>query len=239
MPDADEPQHVERADQVDLDDLAERLEVVRRAVAVDRALGPTDAGAVDATCAAARSRSRRRPRPAPRSSSVTSALRERAVELLGDGFALGRVAVDDDDVGALGGEAPAVASPMPEAPPVTSAVVLVRSRSIRRTLVARTVVSRRLAVATVRGMAAAFVLPGFSGQLFHPGDTAYDEARAVFNGMVDRKPALIARCASADDVVLAVNLARAGPAALGLRRRPRRHRVRRWSTRVSASTCAA
>ena len=57
-------------------------------------------------------------------------------------------------------------------------------------------------------MAAAFVLPGFSGQLFHPGDTAYDEARAVFNGMVDRKPALIARCASADDVVLAVNLAR-------------------------------
>jgi hypothetical protein len=57
-------------------------------------------------------------------------------------------------------------------------------------------------------MAAAFVLPGFSGQLFHPGDAGYDEARAVFNGMVDRKPALIARCASADDVVLAVNLAR-------------------------------
>jgi FAD/FMN-containing dehydrogenase len=53
-----------------------------------------------------------------------------------------------------------------------------------------------------------FTLDGFGGTLIHPGDGEYDGARAVFNGMIDRSPALIARCASADDVVLAVNLAR-------------------------------
>jgi FAD/FMN-containing dehydrogenase len=53
-----------------------------------------------------------------------------------------------------------------------------------------------------------FDLPGFGGQLFRPGGDGFDEARKVFNGMIDRSPALIARCASADDVVLAVNLAR-------------------------------
>lgn len=53
-----------------------------------------------------------------------------------------------------------------------------------------------------------FTLPGFAGLLMHPGDAGYDEARKVHNGMIDRRPALIARCTSADDVVLAVNLAR-------------------------------
>jgi FAD/FMN-containing dehydrogenase len=56
--------------------------------------------------------------------------------------------------------------------------------------------------------ATTFELPGFRGELFHPGDAQYDEARKVFNGMIDRSPALIARCASADDVAAAVNLAR-------------------------------
>jgi FAD/FMN-containing dehydrogenase len=53
-----------------------------------------------------------------------------------------------------------------------------------------------------------FDLPGFGGEQFRPGGAGYDEARRVFNGMIDRSPALIARCSSADDVVLAVNLAR-------------------------------
>jgi FAD/FMN-containing dehydrogenase len=53
-----------------------------------------------------------------------------------------------------------------------------------------------------------FELPGFQGTLFHPDDAGYDDARKLFNGMIDRKPALIARCTTADDVVLAVNLAR-------------------------------
>ena len=47
-------------------------------------------------------------------------------------------------------------------------------------------------------------ISGFSGIEINPGDAEYDEARAVFNGMIDRQPALIARCTSADDVVAAV-----------------------------------
>jgi FAD/FMN-containing dehydrogenase len=46
------------------------------------------------------------------------------------------------------------------------------------------------------------------GQLIRPGDDAYNEARAVWNGMIDRHPALIARCANVEDVVTSVNFAR-------------------------------
>ncbi|HEV8115950.1 MAG TPA: FAD-dependent oxidoreductase [Acidimicrobiales bacterium] len=53
-----------------------------------------------------------------------------------------------------------------------------------------------------------FSLEGFSGTVFRPDDAGYDEAREVFNGMIDRRPALIARCAGVDDVVAVVNLAR-------------------------------
>jgi FAD/FMN-containing dehydrogenase len=52
-------------------------------------------------------------------------------------------------------------------------------------------------------------IPGFGGDLLAPGDGGYDEARAVFNGMIDRRPAMIAVCGSSDDVVAAVNFARA------------------------------
>jgi FAD/FMN-containing dehydrogenase len=46
------------------------------------------------------------------------------------------------------------------------------------------------------------------GPLLRPGDAGYDEARTVWNGMIDRKPALIARCAGVADVIHAVNFAR-------------------------------
>jgi FAD/FMN-containing dehydrogenase len=46
------------------------------------------------------------------------------------------------------------------------------------------------------------------GRLVQPSDVDYDDARAVWNGMVDRHPALIARCAGVADVVTAVNFAR-------------------------------
>ncbi len=52
-------------------------------------------------------------------------------------------------------------------------------------------------------------IPGFGGEQLRPGDGRYDEARAVFNGMIDRRPALIAVCGSTDDVVAAVKFARA------------------------------
>ena len=57
-------------------------------------------------------------------------------------------------------------------------------------------------------IASKFELEGFGGRLFHPGEDGYDDARAVFNGMIDRSPAVIARCSSDDDVVAAVGLAR-------------------------------
>jgi FAD/FMN-containing dehydrogenase len=52
------------------------------------------------------------------------------------------------------------------------------------------------------------VIPGFGGILLRPRDIDYDQARTVFNAMIDRSPALIARCATAGDVVAAVNFAR-------------------------------
>src|SRR5512143_2586813 len=48
----------------------------------------------------------------------------------------------------------------------------------------------------------------FSGQLLQPTDAGYDDARRVHNGMIDRRPMLIARCRNVADIVDAVNLAR-------------------------------
>ena len=47
------------------------------------------------------------------------------------------------------------------------------------------------------------------GPLLRPGEDGYDAARQVFNGMIDRRPALIARCAGVADVINCVNFARA------------------------------
>ncbi len=49
---------------------------------------------------------------------------------------------------------------------------------------------------------------GFGGQLVFPDDSDYDEVRAIWNGMIDRRPAVIARCSGTDDVVACVRLAR-------------------------------
>src|SRR2546427_211542 len=47
-----------------------------------------------------------------------------------------------------------------------------------------------------------------SGPLIVCGDAGYDEARTIWNRMIDRRPALIARCAGTDDVVTALRFAR-------------------------------
>ena len=47
----------------------------------------------------------------------------------------------------------------------------------------------------------------FTGELLRPMDATYDAARSIWNGMFDRRPALIARCANVADVQLAVRTA--------------------------------
>ncbi|WP_290811967.1 FAD-binding oxidoreductase [Halovivax sp.] len=46
------------------------------------------------------------------------------------------------------------------------------------------------------------------GELIRPEDPGYDEARAIYNGMIDRHPRLIARCGDVADVIAAVNFGR-------------------------------
>src|SRR5882672_6998675 len=52
------------------------------------------------------------------------------------------------------------------------------------------------------------IAPFFTGQLLLPTDAGYDEARRVHNGLIDKRPALIARCQGVADIVDAVKLAR-------------------------------
>ncbi|MFC4542621.1 FAD-binding oxidoreductase [Halosolutus amylolyticus] len=49
---------------------------------------------------------------------------------------------------------------------------------------------------------------GLHGDLLQPGDPNYDEARSIWNGMIDRSPALIVRAMGVSDVIGAVNFAR-------------------------------
>ena len=58
---------------------------------------------------------------------------------------------------------------------------------------------------------------GFRGRLIRPGDVDYDAARALYNGMIDKRPRLIARCADAADVIAAVNVAREEGMLLAIR----------------------
>jgi FAD binding domain/Berberine and berberine like len=51
-------------------------------------------------------------------------------------------------------------------------------------------------------------IPGFEGRLIGPEDGSYEEARALYNAMIDKRPALIARAAGAGDVTRAVDFAR-------------------------------
>ncbi len=51
-------------------------------------------------------------------------------------------------------------------------------------------------------------LEGFTGALLRPGEDGYEEARRIFNGLIDKRPALIARCEGEADIVDAVSFAR-------------------------------
>src|SRR5215217_9093288 len=58
---------------------------------------------------------------------------------------------------------------------------------------------------------------GLQGELLRPGDGEYEEARLLWNGVIDRRPALIARCAAVEDVIEAVNFARENDLLLAVR----------------------
>jgi UDP-N-acetylenolpyruvoylglucosamine reductase len=55
------------------------------------------------------------------------------------------------------------------------------------------------------------------GELFQPSDAQYDQVRKVYNAMIDKRPALIARCADVADVISAVNFGRDNQLAVAVR----------------------
>src|SRR2546422_11753409 len=56
------------------------------------------------------------------------------------------------------------------------------------------------------------------GELIQPNDEGYEAARKVYNGMIDKHPALIARCADVADVIAAVNFRRENNLLVSIRR---------------------
>ena len=71
------------------------------------------------------------------------------------------------------------------------------------------------------------------GAVIRPGDPNYDDARALYNAMIDKRPALIARCTDVADVIAAVNFGREQGLDIGHpRRRPQRRRPRQRRRRA-------
>ena len=69
-----------------------------------------------------------------------------------------------------------------------------------------------ISAAAIDGLA-----PSFTGQLLREGDAGYDRARMVWNGCIDRRPALIARCHTVADVAAAVRWGRDNGLTLAVR----------------------
>ncbi len=72
-------------------------------------------------------------------------------------------------------------------------------------------------VATLDEDAIAGLDAGVRGEVIRPGDVAYDEARTIYNAMIDKHPALIVRCRDTADVIMAVNFAREHDVLLAVR----------------------
>ncbi len=68
--------------------------------------------------------------------------------------------------------------------------------------------SRRTHIEIAPGELAAGLRPAFRGELLWPGEAGYEAARRIWNGAIDRRPALIARCTGVADVLAAVRFAR-------------------------------
>ncbi len=72
-------------------------------------------------------------------------------------------------------------------------------------------------VAEVRVEAIATLRTQLRGKLIQPADATYDEARTVYNAMIDKRPAVIIQCADVADVISAVNFGRTEQLAVAIR----------------------
>jgi hypothetical protein len=77
------------------------------------------------------------------------------------------------------------------------------------------------------------------GELIQPSDERYDEARKLWNGMFDRRPALIARCAGTADVVSAANFSRVNRSLVAVRGGGHSFQATLSATEASSSTSLA
>ncbi len=50
------------------------------------------------------------------------------------------------------------------------------------------------------------IAPAFAGRLLRPDEPGYDEARRVHNGLIEKRPSLIAKCSGFADIAVAVGL---------------------------------
>ena len=111
------------------------------------------------------------------------------------------------------GAAPRTRAAQPEArrgherDPVQTDVQL-KSRGLLPTIVVSTT-GGNMAIDTQRGVALADSLAqtGFRGEIIHPAHPSYEEARKVHNAMIQKQPALIARCVDAADVMKTIEFA--------------------------------
>ncbi len=66
-------------------------------------------------------------------------------------------------------------------------------------------------------MTRAIAVPGFTGNVVHPGNDDYDSARRLFNGLIVKRPAVVLRCRSRADIVAAVRYAVGSGAEIAVR----------------------
>lgn len=79
------------------------------------------------------------------------------------------------------------------------------------------VADRTHAANSIDSAATAALKAGLRGEVILPGQAGYDDARTVWNAMIDRRPAFVVRCLGASDVIRSIRFARDQDLALGVK----------------------